>query len=46
MINEQNSLFLFIDVQEKLVAMLTKDKAKKKASILAQAATLMGLTAL
>lgn len=43
MINEQNSLFLFIDVQEKLVAMLTKDKAKKKASILAQAATLMGI---
>ena len=25
MINEQNSLFLFIDVQEKLVAMLTKE---------------------
>lgn len=43
MINEQNSLFLFIDVQEKLTAMLTKDKAKKKASILAQAATLMGI---
>ena len=43
MINEQNSLFLFINVQEKLVAMLTKDKAKKKASILAQAATLMGI---
>lgn len=43
MINEQNSLFLFIDVQEKLVAILTKDKAKKKASILAQAATLMGI---
>ena len=43
MINEQNSLFLFVDVQEKLVAMLAKDKAKKKASILAQAAALMGI---
>lgn len=42
-VNEQNSLFLFIDVQEKLVEMLTKDKAKTKSSILAQAATLMGV---
>lgn len=43
MINEQNSLFLFIDVQEKLVGMLEKDMAKQKASILAQAAMLMGV---
>lgn len=42
-ISEQNSLFLFIDVQEKLVQMLSKDKARQKASILAQAATLMGV---
>lgn len=46
MINEQNSLFMFIDVQEKLTAMLAKDKAKKKASILAQAATLMDIDCL
>lgn len=41
--NEQNSLFLFIDVQEKLVQMLTKDTVKTKASILAQSAMLMGV---
>ena len=46
MINEQNSLFLFIDVQEKLVAMLSKDKSKQKASILAQAATFLGIDCL
>lgn len=43
MINEQNSLFLFIDVQEKLVGMLAKDKAAKKASILAQAAKILNI---
>ncbi len=43
MINEQNSLFLFIDVQEKLVGMLTKDKAAKKSAILAQTANLLNI---
>ncbi len=43
MITEQNSLFLFIDVQEKLVAMLQKDKVKKQAGILAQAANILGI---
>lgn len=43
MINEQNSLFLFIDVQEKLVAMLAKDKAAKKAAILSQAAKYLNI---
>ena len=37
-INEKNSIFLFIDFQEKLINMLKKDNCLKKAQILAQLA--------
>lgn len=42
-IKPENSLFLFIDVQEKLVAMLQKDKCAKKAEILARCAKVLGI---
>lgn len=42
-ITAQNSAFLFIDVQEKLVGMLRKDKCAKKAEILARAAKVLGI---
>ena len=42
-ITTQNSAFLFIDVQEKLVAMLKKNKCAKKAEILAKAAKILGI---
>ena len=42
-ITTQNSAFLFIDIQEKLVGMLTKNKSAKKAEILAKTAKILGL---
>lgn len=42
-ITAQNSAFLFIDVQEKLVGMLRKDKAAKKAEILAKTAKILNI---
>ena len=39
----QNSAFLFIDIQEKLVGMLTKNKCAKKAEILARTAKILGI---
>lgn len=42
-INTENSAFLFIDVQEKLTAMLRKDKAAKKAEILAKTAKILNI---
>jgi isochorismatase hydrolase len=42
-ITAQNSAFLFIDVQEKLVGMLQKDKCSKKAEILARTAKVLGI---
>lgn len=42
-ITAQNSTFLFIDVQEKLVGMLRKDKAAKKAEILAKTAKILNI---
>lgn len=42
-ITAENSAFLFIDVQEKLTAMLTKDKVSKKASILAKTANILNV---
>ena len=40
-INAQNSVFLFIDFQEKLVNMLKKNKCEKKAEILAKTARIL-----
>ncbi len=42
-VNIENSAFLFIDVQEKLVGMLRKDKCAKKAEILAKTANTLGI---
>ena len=42
-ITAQNCAFLFIDVQEKLTAMLRKDKAAKKAEILAKTAKILNI---
>lgn len=42
-ITAQNSTFLFIDVQEKLVGMLRKDKAAKKSEILAKTAKILNI---
>ncbi len=42
-ITAQNSAFLFIDVQEKLVGMLRKDKAAKKSEILAKTAKILNI---
>ncbi len=42
-ITVQNSAFLFIDVQEKLVGMLRKDKAAKKSEILAKTAKILNI---
>lgn len=42
-ITAQNSAFLFIDIQEKLVAMLRKDKSAKKAEILARTAKILDI---
>ena len=42
-ITTQNSAFLFIDIQEKLVGMLTKNKSAKKAEILAKTAKILGI---
>ena len=42
-ITTQNSAFLFIDIQEKLVGMLTKNKCAKKAEILARTAKILGI---
>ena len=42
-ITAQNSTFLFIDVQEKLVGMLFKNKCAKKAEILARLAKVLGI---
>ncbi len=42
-IKVENSAFLFIDIQEKLVAMLTKNKCAKKAEILARTAKILGI---
>lgn len=42
-ITAENSAFLFIDVQEKLTAMLRKDKAAKKAEILAKTAKILNI---
>ena len=42
-ITTQNSTFLFIDIQEKLVGMLTKNKCAKKAEILAKTAKILGI---
>ena len=42
-INENNSVFLFIDIQEKLVQMLKKDKITKKAYILSEMANILGI---
>ena len=39
----QNSAFLFIDVQEKLVGMLFKNKCAKKAEILSRLAKVLGI---
>ena len=45
-ITNQNSAFLFIDIQEKLVAMLAKNKCAKKAEILAKTAKILGINTL
>lgn len=42
-ITAQNSAFLFIDFQEKLVGMLRKDKCAKKAEILAKTAKILNI---
>lgn len=42
-ITAQNSLFLFIDIQEKLVKMLKKDKCAKKAEILAKISKILNI---
>ena len=42
-IKKENSAFLFIDIQEKLTAMLRKDKAAKKAEILAKTAKILNI---
>lgn len=42
-ITTENSAFLFIDIQEKLTAMLRKDKAAKKAEILAKTAKILNI---
>ena len=42
-INEKNSAILFIDIQEKLVQMLKKDKITKKAYILSEMANILGI---
>ena len=42
-ITAENSAFLFIDVQEKLVGMLQKDKCAKKAEILARTAKILNI---
>lgn len=42
-IKVENSAFLFIDIQEKLVAMLIKNKCAKKAEILARTAKILGI---
>ena len=42
-ITTDNSAFLFIDIQEKLTAMLKKDKAAKKAEILAKTAKILNI---
>ena len=42
-ITSQNSAFLFIDVQEKLVGMLFKNKCAKKAEILSRLAKVLGI---
>ena len=42
-ITAENSAFLFIDVQEKLVNMLQKDKCAKKAEILAKTAKIINI---
>ena len=42
-ITPENSAFLFIDVQEKLVNMLVKNKCVKKAEILARTAKILGI---
>lgn len=42
-IDVNNSLFLFIDIQEKLVQMLKKDKVSKKAFILSETANILGI---
>ncbi len=42
-ITAENSAFLFIDVQEKLVNMLQKDKCAKKAEILAKTAKILNI---
>lgn len=42
-IKTENSAFLFIDIQEKLTAMLRKDKAAKKAEILAKTAKILNI---
>ncbi len=42
-ITTDNSAFLFIDVQEKLTAMLRKDKAAKKSEILAKTAKILNI---
>ena len=41
--NEKNSAILFIDIQEKLVQMLKKDKITKKAYILSEMANILGI---
>ena len=42
-INEKNTAFLFIDIQEKLVQMLKKDKITKKTYILSEMANILGI---
>lgn len=42
-INEKNSAILFIDIQEKLVQMLKKDKITKKAYVLSEMANILGV---
>ncbi len=42
-ITAENCAFLFIDIQEKLTAMLRKDKAAKKAEILAKTAKILNI---
>ena len=42
-ITTENSAFLFIDIQKKLTAMLRKDKAAKKAEILAKTAKILNI---
>ena len=42
-IETTNSVFLFIDIQEKLVNMLLKNKCAKKAEILARLAKILGI---